>query len=227
MSQQPLMANPTKSSLRGNPLDNAFARLPRPQKVLVPGKVIVPTRSTLIQAAEVANSRNNARSPLLPAPSSDIPLKRHQRFPVAPISPILEHADTVEDATIQSSELSTLGPVITLGTLIQNDVKWALRAQQGRSGLIMVKRTKEVDGLAERHIIGTLNHRNVAKLVHSSMDEDGILCLAIEYSRYTLAEILFVHLKLEEQQVQYIARSVRFTLAISDPSEIYFRSSGH
>jgi hypothetical protein len=193
-------------------MENAFARLPRPQKVLDPGRIIVPTRSALLQAAEVTKIRNRGKPSLdlfqMPLatvhPSTSSPLKV-----LSPTDSLLSRLDAVQDGIPTSMTVPPLGPVINLGTLTQNNVKWTLRAQQGRSGLIMVKRMKHAVGLAEQEIVKNLNHHNVAKLVHSFIDTDGSVCLALEYCRYTLAEVLFVHLKLEEQQVQYIARSVR------------------
>jgi hypothetical protein len=113
-------------------------------------------------------------------------------------------------------ELHSLGPLITLGTLTQDNTEWSLRAQRGRKGLVMVKRLEYVKGLHEKQVIGELNYRHIAKLVHTFVDSD-VLCLTIEYCRITLAEMLFVHLKMEEEQVQYIACLVRtpFSLCTS------------
>jgi hypothetical protein len=105
-------------------------------------------------------------------------------------------------------ELHSLGPLIALGTLTQDNTEWSLCAQKGRKGLVMVKRLEYVKGLHEKQVIGELNHWHIAKLVHTFVDSD-ILCLTIEYCRITLAKMLFVHLKMEEEQVHYIARSVR------------------
>jgi hypothetical protein len=213
------MSIPAQDSVKENAIENAFARLPRPQKVLDPGKIIVPTRSALLQAAEITKIRNRGQPPLdlfqnpvatvHPSASSPTPLLLTKNSPLS-----TSRLDTMQDDVSKDMTVPSLGPVITLGTLTQNNVKWDLRAQQGRSGIIMVKRTKHAVGLAEQEIVKHLNHHNVAKLVHSSIDTDGSVCLALEYCRYTLAEVLFVHLKLEEQQVQYIARSVRLSVSL-------------
>jgi hypothetical protein len=202
-NETPIMSSSKKIHSHDNALESAFVRLPRPQKVLDPDKIIVPTRSALLRA-QTPKLRDYGSSSLMPQPRPRPATNPSTKLPKALYVGL---PDIAKDGVVERADLHTLGPIITLGTLTQNNVKWALRAQRGRSGLIMVKSTKYEDGLAEQQILETLNHRNITKLVHACVD-DGILCLAIEYCRFTLAEILFVHLKPEEQQVQYIARSV-------------------
>ena len=101
--------------------------------------------------------------------------------------------------------------MITLGVFTQDQTKWTIRAQRGRKGLVMVKRLDRGMGEAEICFLRRISHRNIAKFVHSYM-EDGSHCIAIEYCRFTLAEILHVHLRLEEPQLQPIACSVSLTI---------------
>jgi serine/threonine protein kinase len=192
-----------------NALENAFIRLPRPQKVLDPKKVIIPTKSALLQA-QIEKVRQNQPKSHMPPPEREPADPKHLRSVVNTKSldgtPLESRMEVVEN-----SDLHTLGPVITLGVLTQDGVKWALRAQRGRSGLLMVKKVKQDTGAAERRILETISHRNIAKLLHV-FDDNDLMCLAMEYSRFTLAEVFFVHLRLEEQQIQCIARSVRSLL---------------
>jgi hypothetical protein len=193
-------------------LEQAFVRLPRPQRVLDPAKLLVPTRSALLQAQVHANLRQHEKlSPMPPPPRPRPTTPPPSSSIAAPTSNATLVESSASEPTIRTLEdpidLHSLGPLITLGTLTQDNTEWSLRAQRGRKGLVMVKRVEYVKGLREKQVIGDLNHRHVAKLVHTFVDED-VLCLTIEYCRITLAEMLFVHLKMEEEQVHYIARSV-------------------
>ncbi|KAF2028952.1 hypothetical protein EK21DRAFT_90168 [Setomelanomma holmii] len=183
-------------------LEKAFVRIPRPQRVLDPGRPLVPTKSALLQA----NQRRAEHFSTTPSPTSAQTVPSSSDSAKADIDCGVRNK-AVTDDTIEIPDLNVLGPVITLGTLTQNNVKWILRAQRGRSGLVMVKRLVDTLGVSEKQVLEGLNHRNIVKIIHSFYEQDQ-LCLAIEYCRFTLAEILFVHLKLEEQQVQYIARSI-------------------
>jgi hypothetical protein len=195
------MSSPSKDSL-----ENAFVRLPRPQKVLDPGKILVPTRSALIQV-QIAKSHDNDTSlPMPPQHTRNTSIKTVTESTLQTNTSMSALGEDQCDL-IQGTDLHPLSPVIIMGTLTQDRVKWELRAQRGRSRLLMVKSVKHDTGLTEQQVLETLNHRNIAKLVHASI-KDERLCLAMEYCRFTLAEILFVHLNPEEQQVQYIARSV-------------------
>lgn len=204
---------PKSTDPEDHDMAKVFARIPRPQKVLGTGKIVVPTASTLRQqAAQVAKVRTwetpsiSART--IPGSGERSSTERTkssmQKKDLTPKRP--------DTSPIEAHETRPLGPMITLGVLTQNNVRWALRAQSGRNGLIMVKRTKPESGKREQDIIQAFNHRNIAKLVHSSVNNDGSFSLALEYCRCTLAEILFVHLKLEETQIQYVARSVSLLL---------------
>jgi hypothetical protein len=207
------MSSSTRDQLEGGSMENAFARLPRPQKVLELGKTRVPTKAALLRAADTTRLSKNSESSIL-LPGKTEPSGGHlSRSTNALETPMLTSPTSDRQSRTQSTEreearLLTLGSLITLGTLKQNNVKWILRAQQGRSGLIMVKTRKAQTASTEQDILKSLSHQHVAKLIHSTFHEDGSISLAIEYCRYTLAEILFVHLKLEDVQLQYIARSV-------------------
>jgi hypothetical protein len=195
----------------GNNMASVFARIPRPQKVLGMDKIVVPTASTLRQAAEVTKVRAKETTSQIAQTMSNSDRKSHVLYPE---NLAQQKVFTPKDSDISQSEplpnISTrpLGPVVTLGVLTQNNVRWVLRGQHGRNGLIMVKKVRHESGKREQDLIETFNHRNIAKLVHSSINEDGSINLALEYCRCTLAEILFVHLELEETQIQYVGRSV-------------------
>jgi hypothetical protein len=173
------------------------------------------TKSALLQANQRRIERPSASTPLILAQTA--PSSSDSAEP--DVDPKVQNRALIND-TIEVPDLNPLGPVLTLGTLTQNNVKWILRAQKGRSGLLMVKKIVDKLGVSEKQVLEGLNHRNIAKIVHSFYEQHQ-LCLAMEYCRFTLAEILFVHLKLEEQQLQYIARSVRVSIQfVRNPIDI-------
>ncbi len=194
--------------------DHAFTRLARPQRVLDPIKPLVPTKTSLLQANK--GSKSPRLHPLPPSPSTPPLSPTNPSSPPSPLAlakPLTGVATTIPtkphgtELHVKSQEVSQIGPLQTYGTLTQNNVEWELRAQQGRTGLIMVKKVRPEIGRVQKEILGGLQHRNIAKLLHTFHCKSDI-GLALEYCRFTLVEMLHVHLKLEEQQVRYIARSV-------------------
>jgi hypothetical protein len=199
--------------MEGGIMEIAYARLPRPQKVLELGKAKVPTKAALLREADTTRLPKISESPILLLGNTEPTVDRLSRSTNVLETPMLTDPTFDRQSRTQSMEGEdarslTQGSLVTLGTLKQNNVKWILRAQQGQSGLIMVKTRKAQTARTEQDILKSLNHQHIAKLIHSLFHEDGSISLAIEYCRYTLAEILFVHLKLEDLQLQYIARSV-------------------
>jgi hypothetical protein len=195
-------------------LEHAFIRIPRPQKVLDPSKPLVPTKASLLQVQNNAKPREQTMLP--PAEIIAPPLTKMAVTAIpSKISSISgATSDVVSDGTpntdlfsIERQLVGERGPIITLGTFWQNNVAWSVRAQRGRATLMMVKTISIDIGVAEQEMLEKLRHRNIAQFVHSSQ-EHGSISIALEYCRFTLSEILHVHLKLEEPQVQCIARSV-------------------
>jgi hypothetical protein len=190
--------------------EHTFDRLPRPQKVLNPGRLSVPTASALIR--EQIRSRsgqydsNAGRRSLPPQPAAVSNDTRVANSPRDSESPFFK-SSAVESNTLLLSPAHPLGPMVTLGKFTQDKTEWTVRAQRGRKGLIMVKRLEPTTEPTEARILDGLHHRNVAMLVHSYVETET-LHIALEYCRFTLAEILHVHLRLEEPQLQLIARSV-------------------
>ena len=117
--------------------------------------------------------------------------------------------DTVlpEKESFQHSTVERLGPMVTLGTFTQDKTKWTVRAQRGRKGLTMNTRLEILTGQAGIDFLRRISHRNIARLVHSYAENEHRF-IAVEYCRFTIAEILHVNLRLDEPQLQFVARSV-------------------
>lgn len=87
---------------------------------------------------------------------------------------------------------------VTLGKLSQGETQWTIRVHKDSvSGLTMVRRLDKWGGMNEKEILGQLAHRNIIKIKRAFM-ADGFMCIGLEYCRYTLEEVILVHLALEE-----------------------------
>lgn len=96
-----------------------------------------------------------------------------------------------------------------LGTLFQGNAQMHLGVpNEAFRDLVIVKETPDADGRAEFDTLKQLSHPNVIKLKQAFLQDERIL-LGFEYCRYTLEEVLNVHLKFEEPHVRVIAKSVR------------------
>jgi hypothetical protein len=191
-------AHSTSNPLKELALDlkeSSFNRLPRPQKVLDPNQTLVPTKLSLLKVKNATFIR-----PPLPPPPISIP-------PPPPLPSSYQTSNSRASKDVNVYQEDTLGPMITLGRFVQSGTNWAVRAQRGRHGLVMVKKLKESVGRKEQKILEGISHKNITKIIHVSWDGE-FLCLAFEYCRFTLAEVLHVHLELEEYHLKHIARSV-------------------
>lgn len=184
-----------------------FARLPRPQRVLDPGsRLVVPTKSALMQADAELPSRS---LPIRLKPVKSVKLVEPvlKPAPAKDVSPSRESPDATIDIPAQlplSQEYTSTGE---LGFFIQEGVKYAICARRGRNTLFMVRQYERSAGGRVQNVLEHLNHRNIAKVTQIDWEGDT-MSLGLEYCRFTLREILHVHLKLEETQIQHIAASV-------------------
>ena len=106
---------------------------------------------------------------------------------------------------------------IQYGTLIQGQSEFIVCASRAdKASLYMFKKSK-----CERH-------QKQAALTHSNLLEVKLLIstnigvhLGYEYIRYTLEELLNVHIPIEEAHIQTIAKSVRTPARICDVSNVW------
>ncbi|KAF2680646.1 kinase-like protein [Lentithecium fluviatile CBS 122367] len=208
---------PRPDRVAGSALEHAFDRLPRPQKVLGAERPVIPTKASLLQVHKAASSSLRAMRPPPPPPPPPAALQGGRATTLRSPPPRLDAQDHEMEASRQ------MGPMVTLGQFTQDGVEWAVRAQRGRLGLIMVKKTNKTAGLKEKNLLDGVRHKNITRVIHTFWEEDG-LCLALEYCRFTLAEILHVHLRLEEHHIKHIARSVFDALAFLAPRGIAHRA---
>ncbi|KAF9733725.1 hypothetical protein PMIN06_011965 [Paraphaeosphaeria minitans] len=179
--------------------------LPRPQQVFNPKQNVVPTKLAL-----EAKARRYAESvqPMRPAPKPPV----RSLHAVAAVSrSLVARASTPLGSikTLPRSDMSpsTVEPVDNLGTFTQDGEDWDVRAPRGRNGLLMVKTRVLAAGLAEKQIFDLVDHENVVKLLSAVSNAESIE-LFFEYSRFTLAQIFYVHLKMGERHIQCIAHAI-------------------
>ncbi|KAF2439140.1 hypothetical protein P171DRAFT_490574 [Karstenula rhodostoma CBS 690.94] len=193
------------------PHGHTFDRLPRPQRIFDP-TLAVPTKVAL---EVMARQSNESLQPMRPPPKP--PINRSPKVNASSSSERREFhvsADTALPATDLRRPLSQpdepprkLGLVITLGTFTQDGQEWDVRAQRGRRGLIMVKKRDRAPGSVEKEAHSVSKHENIINLLGVVLQGE-IIELSFEYSRFTLAQVLHVHLKLEERHIQCIAHAV-------------------
>lgn len=206
------------------PIAPTLERLPRPQRIFN-GRLSVPTASALLQRQQMhafparhtqPADRRSIPLPSLGSSSAEDAVSSLQAGspPASPSRSVNTNYEalSLKLDPLQHSAVQLLGPMVTLGTFVQDRTRWIVRAQRGRRTFVMVKRLDPVISQAEARLLRRLAHRNIAKLVYSYM-ENEVRCIALEYCRFTVAEILHVHLHLEEPQLQLIARSVSFVFS--------------
>ena len=191
----------------GHLLEQALdRRLPRPQKVLNRSHGVVPTKLALLEVKarqEAESDRSSLRTQSQSAASSSA--NQQFRSPVKP-SYIVSRKDQS-----QLVETTQLGPLVTLGTLTQDAVDWDVRAQRGRRGLIMVKRLIPAIHAMQKQALDVVKHENIIRVLDVVSNSEWTE-LSFEYARFTLAQILYVHLKLDELHIQCIAYAVSYLL---------------
>ena len=94
-----------------------------------------------------------------------------------------------------------------LGDLVQGNQPWTICVDKGTNGIVMVKRLEAKKGKAKLATFQLLRHRNISQISQVFLD-DNWMYLGYEYSRFTLEEILHVHIRLQERQIQVVAISV-------------------
>ena len=83
---------------------------------------------------------------------------------------------------------------------------WAAAA--GDKEVIMFKRLAKREGVDEMKVLQQIRHPNIIHLKQAFLDGESFY-LGLEYHRYTLGELLCIHIDLDEPAIQYIARSVK------------------
>ena len=93
-----------------------------------------------------------------------------------------------------------------LGDLEQDSHQWHIGLLKGK--LTMLRQMKLDSGRKHLDKVKPLIHPNILKLEDMFEHEDS-LYFRFEYSRFTLEEVLNVHIRLEEPHILAIAHSVR------------------
>jgi serine/threonine protein kinase len=164
-------------------IEDAFQRHPRPQ---------VPTKAALV------------KQPLVPTKAA-----LSQRPPVPTKGALLQRA--VEDdkrrtlihQDIRGSPWKTL---VRLGDLVQGKYVWSICIHERQ--LVMVKEVAVEAGHRQLGMLKRLSDHPHVSAVKQAFETDDSLFFQLEYSRYTLEEVLNVHTRLEEPHIRVIASAV-------------------
>jgi serine/threonine protein kinase len=92
-----------------------------------------------------------------------------------------------------------------LGELIQGHREWYIGLFKGK--MVMLRKTELDAGQRQYEKVKLLAHPNIANL-EEVFEGDSSFYFRYEYSRFTLEEVLNVHLRFEESQILTIACSV-------------------
>lgn len=99
-----------------------------------------------------------------------------------------------------------------LGEMTQGKNKLSLGLSNGK--ISMLKRMEIEAGKRHLEMVKLLHHSNIAKL-ESVFEQENHIYFQFEYSRFTLEEVLHVHLRFDESHIQAIAYLVSpFELAV-------------
>ncbi|UPX14881.1 stress-activated protein kinase signaling cascade [Ascochyta rabiei] len=123
------------------------------------------------------------------------------------------------EKSIQKKKEVSTNPWKTLsvqGELIQGKSKWQLCIQEG---LMAIVKSVEIEpGRRELEKIRKLSPHPHVATINQVFESDTSMFFKFEYSRFTLEEVLNVHLSLDESHVRIIASSVRFNF--SGPADL-------
>jgi hypothetical protein len=128
---------------------------------------------------------------------------------------LLESRKPVEKLKASAPEKQTRTPTLyhespwksmsRLGELVQGNHQWHIGLLNGK--LMMVRKMDLDAGRQHLKKVKPLAHPNIAKL-EDLFEDDHSLYFRFEYSRFTLGEVLNVHLHFEEPHILAVAHSV-------------------
>lgn len=147
------------------------------------------------------NDKAFQRHPRPQAPALDNRLSLN-RFPVPTKVALLERSFRKKKA-ISTDPWKTL---LLQGELIQGRTRWHLCIHEGIMALL---KSADIDsGKRELEKIKMLSSHPHVATVNQVFESEGLMYFRFDYSRYTLEEILNVHMRLDESHLRIIASSV-------------------
>ena len=96
-----------------------------------------------------------------------------------------------------------------LGDLTQGQTKWSITVDKGALGL--VRRLNSDSGKQQIEQLRLLSHPNI-HTIQEAFTHKSEMYICFEYCRFTLEEILHVHLSIDESQIKAVTVPVRFHL---------------
>ena len=184
-------------------VSNILKHNPRPQ----PG--LVPTFETLLKNS--GQRSESSRATATPSGQKIRAGKERSKNGAGDLAMISE-GPSRSQATPQAIPPKHVDPfsdLRILGTFVQEETYWTLCTSRALpESLMLMQRTDESSADYQRKLLARINHRNIIRLERAYF-YGGRAFLAFEHCRFTLREILHVHLGLRERHIQVIAHSVR------------------
>ncbi|KAF2835321.1 hypothetical protein M501DRAFT_1061069 [Patellaria atrata CBS 101060] len=180
-------------------MDGVFNRHPRPQAAYLP----VPTKAALL-TQNIMKDKPHDGLVTLEKPK---PIKSRLSYPTRLID---SHRPNTNVQTITIEQKFPSDILTRMGTLTQGQKLWMVCrciTPKHSGELIMFKDCKPGEASREIGILKKLSHPNIVQLKQAFIHQN-ICYVGITYLRFTLREILYVHMSLGELQVKYLAKEV-------------------
>lgn len=96
-----------------------------------------------------------------------------------------------------------------LGTVIQgkSELIVCMNKDEPQSMSMVKELSRAGGGLKEANLLRKLSHPNIVKMIEVFLQDDDVY-IELEYCRFTLEEVLSVHVRFEEPHIRLIAQSV-------------------
>jgi serine/threonine protein kinase len=172
-------------------IEEAFQRHPRPQ---------VPTNAGLLQQPVVPSQA----APLQQPPVTP----KAQRPPVPTKAALLQRAidDRRRTITYQEVRESPWNTLTRQGDLVQGKHVWSICTYKRQ--LVMVRELAIEAGRRQLEMLKRLSDHPHVSTIKQAFETNDSIFFQLEYSRYTLEEVLSVHICLEESHIRVIASAV-------------------
>lgn len=197
-------------------LESAFKRHSRAQVATVPAVAHSKTKEPLSTPSPAFRSDGvvrrsrvlNAQSSPSWVPSSQVANERKQVSLARESLPVLAET-TVPRLTPSHSSLTTLRwlDLVQLGKLVQGADEWLICSSRVEKKLYMLRGAEDRDATAVQKTV-PFKHPHIVAAAFSVTSSDVRSFVGFPYVRFTLEELLYAHIKMDESQIQAVATSV-------------------
>lgn len=145
-------------------------------------------------------------------PRPQVPTKAaiSQRLTVPTKGALLQRAkeDEKRRALLQTVNESPWTMLTRHGELLQGKSVRSICVSQGK--LVMIKEIASIAGRRQLEMSKKLSEHSHVSTIQKAFEAENLIYVQLEYSKYTLEEILNVHICLEEAHIRVIASAVKY-----------------